>query len=287
MAAAHRNSDGYGVAVHDGGKVEIIQGLTKDPEAAAQKVNEVLQQAKDKLAFVHFRYRTVGDICLENLHPIPILTKARDGIDLTFMHNGTVSGFRDDKKSDSVIFAEQILGPLARRSAKFLGEDEVTSDPLLADVLKKYAESVSKFVLLDGNGNSLVINRKQGEEQEYGWSSNTYSLLESNIPKPPKKTSVPVTGSVIYPLSSPWPRTGDSHAKLIETLNNQAPSSTEACAPSIRLTVEEITGHKPKAFTRLDPEQVRELIEEEPDLSAILILDLLYELYNEEFKAAA
>lgn len=284
LAGAHRNSDGYGVVVHDRGNLEIVHGLGS-PEVAAKKVSEVLEQAKDNLAYVHFRYRTIGEVTLDNTHPITVLKKSADGIDMQFLHNGTISRFyAKDSKSDSVVFAEQILAPLARRSANYLGAEQVTSDPLLIDILKRYAEGTSKFVLLDGNGNSLVVNRGDGVEQAYGWASNAYSLLAKNIPADSYKSSV------VY--SSAWPKATThqtEHEKLVETLKAQQDfkPSDETCHPKVRVTVEEITGYKPEAFRCLDQDQIRELVTEEPDLATILLLDLLYVNYNEAYREAA
>lgn len=290
LAGAYRNSDGFGVAVQDRGRVEIIRGLGTPTDAASQ-VAKILSEAKDLQAYAHFRYRTVGDVNVDNTHPIVVLAKDKDGIDLHLMHNGTISGFKGDDRSDSVIFAEEILAPLARRCAKYIGPEDVTSDPLLASVLGRYAEGVSKFVLLDSNGNSMIINRLKGAEKDYGWVSNEYSIAASNIPTTGTSSNVRTMRGWTKHLRTPPFSMGTetSHQALVNTLNAQKDNKPcfETACPTVRLTVEEITGHKPQAFKCLDMEQLRGLTGEEPDLAAILIADLLYLVHQSDFAKKA
>lgn len=289
LAGAHRNPDGYGAVVVDRGKLEIIRGLSlKDFKQGADQVAKLLEQAKDNLAYVHYRFRTKGDVNIDNVHPFPVF-KSKD-CEMVFMHNGTVMGFdTGDKASDSKQLCDLIIAPLAKRCAALLGDENVCCDPLLANVLKQYAGGTyNKFVLVDNHGNSMVINRTTGVDQPYGWSSNGYSLetdqvqrylpgfkeeeKKSYFPGLPPSTKTQAKDNVV-----------SLGAKLDVAKNTNKPSP-RSYHPSIRQTVADLTGFDLKSFCYLDAEQVRRMVRDQPDLSAVLILDLLAIAYDDEFK---
>jgi hypothetical protein len=276
LAGAHRNPDGYGAVVVDRGKLEIIRGFSKDFKQGADQVAKLLEDATDKLAYVHYRFKTKGDVNIENVHPFKCFKT--NNVELVFMHNGTVTGFGGGAVSDSRALCEEIIAPLAKRSASFLGDENVCSDPLMASVLHQVAGGTyNKFVLLDSLGQSIVINRDSGAEQDYGWSSNAYSLDTQNIRKfidtePVANTYVPTNSKVV------------SLAGKLDKAKGNNKSSTRLYHPSIRQTTAELIGYNLKDFCYLDAEQVRVMVRDQPDLSAVLILDLLAHVYDDEFK---
>jgi acyl-CoA hydrolase len=281
VAAAHRNPDGWGVTIPDGSSIEISRGLAKEPQAAADSVAKILQDHKSDLAYVHFRYKTVGDINVENTQPVSLLKRASgDACDMTFMHNGTLSDFKlKQGTSDSIVFAETIVEPLIRRSASYMGVERVLEDPLIASVLQHYSDMTSKFVLLDDAGNSLVINRTAGVEMPFGWASNKYSLDPANVERYKEAQE---RKNVHY--MSQWSASKKNNLAFdVEQNKKYDYNNTDCCNPSIRMTVQEVTGLDLDDFEYLDSDQVRTLVAEEPDLAALLILDLIYDRSQSEY----
>jgi len=284
LAAAHRNSDGYGVVIPDGALSRIERGLTKEPEEAADKVAELLRDARDQLAFVHFRYRTVGAVDVGNTQPIQILGRSKgDQVDVVMMHNGTLGGFQDSfGRSDSHIFAESIVEPLLRRSAAFTGDDRVLEDPFVTDILGEYSGLTSKFALVDCGGNSLVINRGKGVELPFGWASNRYSLDPENITRKNEKEKK------FYSVPNSNLKQNDKLKGQINDNKKMNVTSGKVCSPKIRSTVTEVTGFSLDDYTYLDPDQIREIIADYPDLGALLLMDYIYYYEcNEREKYAA
>lgn len=283
LAGAHRNPDGYGVAVADRGKLELVNRVGPKPKEAAEDVAKVLEEAKELPAYVHFRYRTVGDVNLANTQPIPIIEQgsAFGDLGMILMHNGTLNETKKGGLSDSNVFANRIVKPLVHRIAAFGGYEKVLEDPLLAEILYDYA-GWSRFVLFDSNAKSIVINRISGSEQEYGWASNDYSINPTNIPSEKKFYSVHRSA----PFDNDDDDGGtDQHADLVARINankGKKKSHFESAKPSYRQTVKECTGLALSDFKHLDEDQMRELVEEEPDFATLLLLDLTYELYSRE-----
>lgn len=291
LAGAHRNPDGYGAVVVDRGKLEIIRGLSKDFKQGADQVQKLLEQAKDNLAYVHYRYRTKGNVDIDNVHPFTVL-KSKDS-EVVFMHNGTVSGFESEKFSDSKLLCERIISPLAKRTAALLGDENVCCDPVMAAVLNQFAGGTyNKFVLVDNHGNSMVINRTTGAPQPYGWTSNSYSVEPAQVRKylgnkeadKEETKSFPGLPHSVKSTNAATTNVVSLGSKLSKAKNTNK-ASPRYYHPSIRQTVADLTGFDLKDFCYFDADQIRNMVEDQPDLSAVLILDLLAKLYDDEFKA--
>lgn len=271
LASAHRNKDGFGVVVDSGGKLERFSGLETDPEKAAKEVSKILGDAKEELAFIHFRLRTRGSIDAENLQPIPLLSKDEgDSMDMYFLHNGTISDLKgaslSQGPSDSLVFANTIVEPLVRRSAAFRGDEHVLTDPLIPAILQAYGDW-SRFALLDSHGNNLIINEKSGSNQTYGWVSNVISIDSKNFEK---KKVVP---KVIYPSIYKKDETEDIEGKMRDNLYK--PQEHLRTAPHLRETVKTATGFSLEDFHFLSEDELTDLVETHPKLATLLILDLI------------
>lgn len=266
LAASIRNEHGYGVVIHDGSRLINHRGYHKgNPDKTADAVAEILDKNTDKLAFVHLRLKTQGEVCEENIQPIPIIGKDKgDETDIFFMHNGSLDSFRDPKLSDSVIFARDVVEPLVRRSAALLGEDAVLKDPLLARILSEYS-GWSRFALVDSFGSTMIIGETKGADQPYGWSSNTYSLDPKIIEERDKKDK-----KAYYPSS--WP-TYSLKEKLDD--NKYTPAEVLRAPINERATVHSTTGLCLKDLHGLSQYDVEDLVDRIPQFAALLILDLV------------
>jgi len=174
-AAIEQNSDGWGFAVFDRGKIEIIKGFDSNgtnPDVVMRKMDEL----KDHRLIVHLRFKTHGPKRLENCHPFPIWYDRPDNAyQVHLFHNGVISDFGYDRENrvDSDLFGQEIVKPLLERSSMFMGEANALSDPFLKKIITKYAGSGNRLVLVDTLGNVLHINKESGTEVEGSWCSNS------------------------------------------------------------------------------------------------------------------
>lgn len=180
------NADGFGLAVVDRGKIELIREL--DPKGNnPERVLKLLEETKDLDILLHLRFITVGTKSLDNCHPFVVTTHEADGIDMVMAHNGTMSAFNINGNdfSDSYMFNEMIVRPMMERS---LCSPDVTPADLLDDefiqlVLEEFVPSHSVVSFIDGNGKSLHIHEKNGYEHDGWWSSNNYSFERTHRTK--------------------------------------------------------------------------------------------------------
>lgn len=184
-SASKVNADGYGLSIIDRGRIETIREY--DPKGNDSTViMKRLEDAKDLPVFLHLRFRTGGLKNLDNTHPFEVLNHESNGLDMQFMHNGTLSKFNTNKDfSDTFVFNEKILKPLITKFKPYydLQEDKnILADATIYQILDEYAGYGSIFTIFDGNGNSMIINRSKGVEftdpatGKKWWASNEYSF---------------------------------------------------------------------------------------------------------------
>jgi hypothetical protein len=312
MRATERNKDGYGVIVADRGHLVTFRGMdlsepTKSAGKHAEAVAKALEQAKDLPTMVHFRFATAGLKSLENCHPFELLKMDDVGIDLSFMHNGTLQkwkGFQQDE-SDTLRFVNEIGRPLLKRFWAYAqtqegdAEDNLVEDKTLAAVLGEYASS-SVFTLMTGTGRSLIINRGNGKEYDWGWASNTYTQLD----EPPKRTADvtlykpghsfrPESSANTNTASSAWTPPEDwkvapgldakrkSLSEQAEALKDMIRSSahTSSILPNLgpRLNAKDFLGpvFELEDLAYLELADIRDIIFDAPELAAACFMDLI------------
>ena len=165
----------------------------RDPEYAAKCFKLWEDHAKGKTASLHFRFRTHGDVCDENTHPYPVLTRDIHGEDLYLMHNGTLStGNRwDSSKSDTWHFAEFLQKVLA-------GRTELLEDAKFMEYIEHYIGS-NRITLTSKRG-VKVLNSSQ-------WSRQTvYAALLSNDYAWTKPYTPPQSRVITGTVSTPTPK---------------------------------------------------------------------------------
>jgi len=286
LGAAHRNSDGWGVVIPDRGQLEVFHGLDTTYRKHAEDVAELLEAAKDHDAFVHFRLCTAGDRSVAMTHPFTALSKKDDGVDLQVMHNGTISEFNrtGQAASDTALFTEKVIRPaLLREYAYLQDEEELLRGTYLKDLLSRYTGLYSVVTLISPHG-ELTLNKDRGVQQPYGWASNDYY-----IPHKSKTTETTHANCNVYYTRA---RAEDSTKKKSATSTNtwgekvrNAPkdvSTLEDCLPAWRATACELCNVQDlRVFQHLTAEELKALVIADPEISATLIMDLLYELYAE------
>lgn len=307
------NGDGWGMSIADRGHLIEQRGFKEegnDPEEIAK----LLEDAKDQHVMLHLRYATVGDKNLDNTHPFRVMNRQLDQIDVDFAHNGTLSSFKvpDSPYSDSHHFKERVVIPLLARSKTFMGADFVLTDPFIAEILKHYAGTVSIFSLIDGDGRSLIINQTNGVSFDGWWASNKYSFNATHRTSSQDwSTYSRWPNSTTTTKPAPWKppaETKSFDAKTIDDKIRENELAAEAAIVEDRMTqlkdapkpnialVQELLKESRKTFCdhagiddlfevcRMDQTDIAELVSFCPDMATLLIMDLLLELYIQEYE---
>ena len=119
------------------------------------------KQHQMKQALVHFRIKTHGKTDKENCHPF-LVNKG-----LGFIHNGIISGYGDDKLSDTIQFNDAILKKIVARHGNMALFDDPTQE-LIENVI-----GYSKLVFLDRHGEFNIMNEDKGHWHNKVWYSNS------------------------------------------------------------------------------------------------------------------
>lgn len=303
------NPDGFGLVIPDRGKLEQRRVFVKggnDPDQLAK----IMEDAKGLNVYAHLRYRTKGPTDLTNVHPFTVATRKKHGVDVQFMHNGTLTDFGTPEACDSKVFAREIITPLFELVLSKVGPERALYDPLFGKLLAKYAGGSSVFTLVDNFGNNLIVNKKQGYDFAWGWASNQYSFDRGH--REPTNTY-----NTYY--SQPWGQRSSSQITTPATgskekekgFNDEVPFGKESGStstmkagnlPSVAGGTEDTPaiivakGKLPNTNPRqnfcdvaeindlsetinLTQENIEEMVEEFPQHAALLIMDLIAELY--------
>lgn len=316
-SACHVNADGYGVLIPDRGKLEMRR--VYDPKGNnVDALAKLFDEAKDLNVYAHLRYRTKGPKDLTNVHPFTVVNKKSDGIDVQFMHNGTLSDFGNDIACDSRAFTFEIVRPLYRMVAAQVGKERALYDPLFGKLLAKYAGGGSVFTLVDSYGNSLIVNKKQGYDFDWGWASNKYSFdryhrepkqtssygyyqsqayqdwKRSSVQEESEGSACAVGGTRTYPelndeLPFDGPTTTTKETKSLPTV------VAGTSGPAVINTSGTLSDPKPRQtfmdvaeindlseVASLTRENIEDLVNDYPEHACLLIEDLITELYDRQ-----
>lgn len=302
VSACIVNQDGMGIITVDRGKMELRKHFDpkgNDPDTLAR----AMEQGKDLPMWIHLRYMTKGATDKYNVHPFGVLKEKKHGMDLQFMHNGTLSDFGNSSDCDSKDFVKKLLTPLCEKLMAAVGPEALTKDETLREILKKYAGRNSYFMMVDNFGNYQMIADDKGYQHEGWWSSNVYSfnrthreptviyqkpstnyrenwekMYGAGVQEEPKKL-YPIktfTGGITY----------DAEEVPFETEETKEVAKTPPANPisnTYRERFTEIAGITQLSdVCSLTDDDIDELVIAYPGKAKILILDLLYELYGRD-----
>lgn len=314
VSACHVNADGMGLLAFDRGKLELRKYFNpkgNDPDTLAK----FLEDTKDLHVYAHLRYRTKGATDKENVHPFGVLKTKKHGMDLQFMHNGTLSDYGTDAACDSKDFARKLLTPLCEKLMAAVGPENITNDSTLLTILEKYAGKGSVFLLTDSFGNHQIVNYDVGKEFDGWWASNEYSFNRYHRSSytggawgwdataqdyvrrtvQPKATAVTVAAvpSGSGPGKAPF---NDDVPFNTEKANDKAEGKEVASKPITTPTVPTNTKARERFIDvagitgladvcGLSYPQIQDLVEEYPEEAAMLIRDLIKELWDHDVNA--
>ncbi len=294
------NSDGFGLMMYSDGK--IIADKAHDGDNDPEAIMRILEGLHDDELFMHFRYRTKGELGTENCHPFKIYD-ANDR-EIYLMHNGTISGYGSDKQVDSEAFGLEFVAPLYDRFLKS-GDRSPLKNDFFKNIVTKFAGSTNRVVLLDNTGDHAIINETTGymytplnSETEF-WVANTYSFNKTY--RTPTPTTYyrhdgtkgggsngkapffpPLLGNSVETVNSsvksgePQNVLGTTSEKTEKKEIGKVPVQTE------RLTYSQHILNLNSVDELLDMtfEDISDLVDIEPENAKLLITELLYELYT-------
>ena len=165
------NPDGAGFMFAEDNKLHIHKGYFK-----FKTFYKAYKDHETKQALVHFRIKTHGKTDKTNCHPFLV----NDG--LGFIHNGIITGYGDDKLSDTIQFNNAILKKIVKKHG---------SMGLFDDPMQELIENVigySKLVFLDKKGNFNIMNEDKGHWYNKVWYSNDSYKIPQPMPTYPVTT---------------------------------------------------------------------------------------------------
>lgn len=167
------NADGIGIMYATADGLKVRKALPKNPAEARKFIEKM--PTDDRQVALHWRWRTHGDINLEQCHPYAIA----EGV--AMMHNGILhTGNKADvSKSDTWHFIEDYLKTLSI---------DALHDSKLCDMVGEFIGQ-NKFAIMSGDGRLTVINKDQGVEYNGVWYSNTYAWSPELVDPTYKKRS--------------------------------------------------------------------------------------------------
>ena len=154
---------------------------------------------ENKQVLLHFRIKTHGPIDKNNCHPFLVNSG------LGFIHNGIISGYGDNKQSDTIDFNKSILQKIVSKH----GNMGLFDDPMVE--LIENVIGYSKLVFLDRHGNYRIMNEDKGHWNNGVWYSNnsykkpepvTYTGYQAWDKQGTHRTSLPVAAKDSCSLAS-------------------------------------------------------------------------------------
>jgi len=218
LAVAYKNNpDGVGYMAfredEEDGSLFYYQG-TFMPEAV-DDVDDVFDKHIDDDLVVHLRYKTTGEISLENCHPFEVITEddVQNNPSLTnkvwVMHNGTFT-FTPDDTMDTLFVVKNILRPM------LLSDPNVIFDDWFNDFCVKFL----------GAGGRLTFITDCGDIQHIGHFHDKSDCKVSNVYSFNPNHRTPVTSSY------PGVQQTSSGSSTVGTLPDTIVANTQYTGPA-------------------------------------------------------
>lgn len=180
------NSDGIGAMYTTAkGRLRLPKIVPQDLKQFVGFIKQLPQD--DRNIAIHARYKTHGDIDLENCHPYVVLPGR-----VAMMHNGVLDhgNKADPSKSDTWHYIQNYVRPMLEENPKLFMNKGWQS------LVSRDITGSNRFVLMDDKGDMVILNRHTGIEHEGLWFSNTYAwspeLLIPGYKKPAPKGRMPL-----------------------------------------------------------------------------------------------
>ena len=154
------NPDGLGVMYVNRRGLQRTKSLPKNAAEAREFIERLPDD--DRQLALHWRWKTHGDIDMENCHPYDI----EAGVS-AMMHNGILhtGNKADPTKSDTWHFTRGYLAG---------STPDTLHDPNFAFLLGEFIGD-NRFAIMTADGRLTVVNQDQGIDHGEVWFSNTYA----------------------------------------------------------------------------------------------------------------
>jgi gamma-glutamylcyclotransferase (GGCT)/AIG2-like uncharacterized protein YtfP len=151
--AQKMNKNGYGVAWHENGYVQVYKTFNYE------QFKKVCVALEDNTLVIHLRNTTKGGTSYANIHPFETPT----GV---LFHNGTILSLgKDVTKSDSRVLAETISECNYEKIEDIL--------PLVQGYVN---DSINRLVFFEDEGSIVIVNEHLGSYEDGDWYSNSYHI---------------------------------------------------------------------------------------------------------------
>lgn len=176
QVAYDNNEDGFGYMYYDEELDKIVARKTTDIDG--EGIQRVFKQLEGREVVYHYRYKTKGKVVKAQCHPFKVLDKKKHGVDMYFMHNGTIHNAKiEGDESDTQAFNRTILKPILSKSPSLV------RTKAFAEIVQNYISNNSKLVFMYGKGKIVKINEEAGSTRNECWVSNTYSFSPTHRSK--------------------------------------------------------------------------------------------------------
>lgn len=164
------NAHGLGIMFIENDRIQVHRtvGNEADKFALYNKFKDLPYYA------MHARWKTHGEINIENCHPYKVLSiDDGDPVDMYMMHNGVISNAPDvDKKmSDTWNFVESIIKPIAKVNPDLIWENEGIQT-LIDDFIGRGSKLLFMRNDLAIEDSVLLFNEDAGNYFNGSWLSN-------------------------------------------------------------------------------------------------------------------
>ena len=224
-AAYFTNEDGVGAMWVENNRVHT----KKIPVCTFDDVKALYEAKGDKQYVMHLRFKTHGSIDLDNTHPIQILSKETNGMDLWMVHNGVLSFVtaKDKGRSDTWYFVNDYLKPILTKNPNLI------FDPVFQQMLGLAVGAGNKLLFLNNAGRTVIINKSSGHDHPSGcWLSNSYSINGSKLYRSRSQSH-----STALPAHNYY---GYGYDGWEDYADNSDNSKTDKSIPVIGLTAKEV-----------------------------------------------
>jgi hypothetical protein len=316
ISACKVNSDGFGFSYLKDNTLITQKGYNKngnDPD----EVYELMERNNDYPQYIHLRFTTRGESNLDNCHPFPLIENKEDTI--MFMHNGTLTSFGNATQSDTKDFANRLLKPLFESYYTNFGDDLWTQESLENIIEKFTGNGIFLIYDNKGNvANFGTDNSRNGNtwhDDKGWWSSNVYSFNRDHREKTSNYYYSNSNGNTTYKpyggtqTTSPFP--DQKHPQLVYDSQKVNGKDSEEKAIIIKkdgqsfgFALSEAKRKGLEYFRQLEnqdnrlsfkdltqigdildlavlsEEDIVDLVLDCPELSSVIILDLIEEVYN-------
>lgn len=172
--AYDNNKDGVGIVFYNKitERLQIIKSAGNFEDF--KKIWEICPD--DVNIAVHFRFKTHGDLSVDNIHPYEILSKDKGhSVDMVMMHNGTIGSIHTsgDKRSDTAMYIDLILRPILAENPTLIYNEGFLK------LVTRDIGSHNKFLFFDSSDKVTLFNEASGHTDKDVpdvWFSNSYSI---------------------------------------------------------------------------------------------------------------